>query len=149
MKLSRALFLTIFGCLLLAPPLRAEIEVSSPGQQAIPLALTSLLPLDVPWCLRRLIEHVRPRAFLVSETDLWPNLLLELGKRGVPSYLVNGRLSPSMARSWSRFRPMGRPALDALRLAFVQGVGDRRTIFHLFQSTQALFNYCVLMRLQE
>jgi len=46
MKLLRPLLLTLLGSLLLAAPLRAEIEVSSPGQQAIPLALTSLLPLD-------------------------------------------------------------------------------------------------------
>ncbi len=95
------------------------------GRYGVGFQATSFLPLDVPAALDRLIEHVRPRAFLVSETDLWPNLLLGLREREVPCYLVNGRISTSMARTWRSLRVLGAPALDALRLAFVQGTQDR------------------------
>ena len=30
-------------------------------------------PLDFPWMVRRALDAVRPRAFLLVETELWPN----------------------------------------------------------------------------
>ena len=85
----------------------------------------AFLPLDVPGFHARLLEHLQPSACLISETDLWPNMLLELGARGVPTYLVNGRVSAKLARGWGAARPLlGAAALSALRGAFVQTEAD-------------------------
>ena len=59
------------------------------------------LPYDVPFAVRRFLAHFAPRAGLLVETELWPNLLRMLEQRGVPSVLVNGRLS---TRSYERQR---------------------------------------------
>ena len=49
-----------------------------------------------------------PGAFLALETELWPNLLRELERRGIPRIIVNGRLTE---RSLGRGRAlMGRAA---------------------------------------
>jgi 3-deoxy-D-manno-octulosonic-acid transferase len=60
-------------------------------------------PVDMPWAMRRLIDLVRPGAFVLVETDVWPNLLLGLRRCGVPAILINGRLSPGGGRTWRRF----------------------------------------------
>lgn len=98
----------------------------SAARHEVPFQGVSFMPLDVPWFQGRLIDHLQPLAVLISETDLWPNFLLELGRRGIPTYLVNGRISEKVCRGWSRIRSLvGESALDALRLCFVQGEGDR------------------------
>lgn len=85
----------------------------------------AFLPLDVPGFHARLLDHLQPAACLISETDLWPNMLLELGRRDVPTYLVNGRVSAKLARGWGLARPLlGGAALGALRRAFVQTDAD-------------------------
>ena len=58
-------------------------------------------PFDLPLFVRRTLDLVRPRLFLMVETEIWPNLLRECRKRGVKTAIVNGRLSE---RSYPRYR---------------------------------------------
>jgi 3-deoxy-D-manno-octulosonic-acid transferase len=58
-------------------------------------------PLDLPFIVRRTLSVVKPRLFIMMETELWPNLLRECRKLGVKTILVNGRIS---ARSFPRYR---------------------------------------------
>jgi 3-deoxy-D-manno-octulosonic-acid transferase len=51
--------------------------------------------------VRRTLDLVRPKLFIMMETEIWPNLLYECRRRGVKTAVVNGRLS---ARSFSRYR---------------------------------------------
>lgn len=62
-----------------------------------------LAPLDLPWIVRRTVELIRPHAFLVAETELWPNLLRDVKKTGIPVILFNGRIS---GRSYKFYRPL-------------------------------------------
>ena len=58
-------------------------------------------PFDWSVIVRRTLNLVRPRLFLMMETEIWPNLLRECRRRGVRTAIVNGRIS---ARSYSRYR---------------------------------------------
>jgi 3-deoxy-D-manno-octulosonic-acid transferase len=58
-------------------------------------------PFDLGAFVRRTLDLVRPRLFLMMETEIWPNLLRECRKRGVKTAIVNGRLSQ---RSYPRYR---------------------------------------------
>jgi 3-deoxy-D-manno-octulosonic-acid transferase len=57
-------------------------------------------PLDLPFVVRRTLAVVKPRLFIMMETELWPNLLRECRRSGVKTMLVNGRIS---ARSHPRY----------------------------------------------
>jgi len=59
------------------------------------------LPFDLPGCVRRFFDRVRPQLAVVMETELWPNLFHECGQRAVPLVLASARISP---RSVSRYR---------------------------------------------
>lgn len=61
-------------------------------------------PFDLSFVVRRTLRLVKPRMFLMMETEIWPNLLRECKKQGVATIMVNGRIS---ARSYPRYR-MGR-----------------------------------------
>jgi 3-deoxy-D-manno-octulosonic-acid transferase len=71
----------------------------------------SALPLDLPGPMGRLIDRLRPRAILVIETEIWPNLIRQAAGRGVPVAIVNGRLSP---RTFPRYRAARRLFAAAL-----------------------------------
>ncbi|MBP1605185.1 MAG: waaA [Acidobacteria bacterium] len=58
-------------------------------------------PFDLPFIVRRLIGSVRPRLFLMMETEIWPNLLRACRQQGVKAVMVNGRISQ---RSYPRYR---------------------------------------------
>jgi 3-deoxy-D-manno-octulosonic-acid transferase len=58
-------------------------------------------PFDWAWTVRRTLAIVKPRLFVMMETEIWPNLLRECRARSVKTVVVNGRIS---ARSYPRYR---------------------------------------------
>jgi len=62
-------------------------------------------PFDLPPFVNRTLRLVRPRLFIMMETEIWPNLLRACRQRGVKTMLVNGRIS---SRSYPRYR-LARP----------------------------------------
>ena len=59
------------------------------------------LPFDWTFTVRRTLRRVRPRLFVMVESEIWPNLLRECRTRGVKTVVVNGRISH---RSFPRYR---------------------------------------------
>ena len=58
-------------------------------------------PFDLQFIVRRTLRLVKPRLFVVMETEIWPNLLRACHQAGVKTIVVNGRIS---ARSYPRYR---------------------------------------------
>lgn len=67
-----------------------------------------LLPLDHPLLSRLVVRRLRPAAFFFTETELWPNVLASLARRGVPTLLVSGRFSTRAHRRAARLAPLFR-----------------------------------------
>ena len=51
------------------------------------------VPYDLPGAVARFLDHYRPLLALVMETELWPNLLFACRDRGIPTHILNARLS--------------------------------------------------------
>src|SRR5690606_24011127 len=58
-------------------------------------------PLDLPGAVGRSLGRIQPDAVIVVETEIWPNFLREAGRRRIPVFMVNGRISD---RSFPRYR---------------------------------------------
>ncbi len=105
--------------------------VTETGREAVEQRLAGVAqhcyaPLDFPWVVSRFIERLKPCLYLFVETELWPNLLWQLRRRGVPTALVNGRLSTrSFARQqWAPVRSFYRTMLQTLSLCLMQSDRD-------------------------
>jgi 3-deoxy-D-manno-octulosonic-acid transferase len=77
-----------------------------------PGALHQFAPIDAPSSIRRFLDHWRPDLAIFAESEIWPNTILELDRRSVPLFLVNGRLSERSFRRWSK-APLTAEALFA------------------------------------
>jgi 3-deoxy-D-manno-octulosonic-acid transferase len=62
-------------------------------------------PFDFAFVVRRTLDVVKPRMFVMMETEIWPNLLRACRRRGVKTMMINGRIS---SRSYPRYR-LARP----------------------------------------
>lgn len=58
------------------------------------------LPFDLPFVVKRFLKFVRPKLFIVIETELWPNLISQISRENIPLVIANARLS---ARSAARY----------------------------------------------
>lgn len=73
------------------------------------------LPRDAPRAVSAFLDRVQPRALILAEADLWPNLLAEAEGRGMPVGVVGARMSVASARRWSRFPRTARRWLGSVQ----------------------------------
>ena len=88
-------------------------------------------PFDWTFTVRRTLDIVKPRLFVMVETEIWPNLLRECRLRGIRTMLVNGRIS---YRSFPRYllvKPMFRRVLRDIDRFCVQGEDMARRLVQL------------------
>ncbi len=62
---------------------------------------TFYFPIDLPWCVRRVLDRIAPEIVIIAETEIWPNFLRECRIRGIRVMMINGRISD---RSFNRYR---------------------------------------------
>jgi len=89
------------------PKLRLFLSTTTiAGQQVARRSLSNLdgvfyFPFDWTVTSTRTLNLVKPRLFIMMETEIWPNLLRLCRKRGIKTVLINGRIS---SRSYPRYR---------------------------------------------
>jgi 3-deoxy-D-manno-octulosonic-acid transferase len=90
-----------------------------------------LLPLDLAPLVRRAVRAGAPRALVIVETELWPALLLEAARAGVPALLVNARVSDRTFPRYRRVRRWVAPLLSSFAAIQAQSAEDARRFLEL------------------
>ena len=89
-----------------------------------PGALHQYAPVDGPRAVAAFLDHWRPAAGVLVESELWPNLLLEAESRGVSLALLSARITPKTARGWARLSGAARRLLGTFRLILAQDLAS-------------------------
>jgi 3-deoxy-D-manno-octulosonic-acid transferase len=84
----------------------------------------SYLPYDTGFMAGRFLRHFAPRACILMETEVWPNLIARCRARQVPVMLVNARLSERSLRRGQRMGRLMREAARGITLAAAQTEAD-------------------------
>jgi 3-deoxy-D-manno-octulosonic-acid transferase len=110
---------------------------TSSGQQyaekVLGAAVDLLLPfpLDLYWSVRRFLKFLAPDLFVLVETDLWPNFLTAIGRRGIPAILVNGRISAESLARYRRFRRFFSRLFEVFEILLLQSGDDLEALVAL------------------
>ncbi len=94
-------------------------SIAPPGR-----LLHRFIPLDVPGWVARFLDHWRPDAGALVESELWPNLLVAARRRHIPLLLANGRMSARSHRSWRRWPGLARLLLEGFSEVQAQSQQD-------------------------
>ncbi|MBT5861178.1 MAG: 3-deoxy-D-manno-octulosonic acid transferase, partial [Alphaproteobacteria bacterium] len=99
------------------------------AEQLPPGAIHQYVPVDLPRPVARFLDHWRPDLGIWVESELWPNALTGLHRRGIPALMVNGRMSAKSHGRWQKLRSMAKSVVApfALVLGQSQVDGDRFT----------------------
>ncbi len=120
-----------------AAPLIQALQQAHPGLRVLVTGMTptgaervrTLLGASVehrylPWDHHRwqgrLLDAAKPRLLLIMETELWPCLIAEAGRRAIPVVLANARLSPRSAAGYARLPALVQPMLQGLQGVLAQ-----------------------------
>jgi len=88
-------------------------------------------PLDLLPVVRKFIATLRPDLFILVETDFWPNTLNQLRLSGIPTVLVNGRISASSLARYHRFAFLFRPMMQSFSCLCMQTENGRKDMVAL------------------
>jgi 3-deoxy-D-manno-octulosonic-acid transferase len=118
------------------PGLRLFLSTTTRAGQQLARRLSDVdgvfyFPFDWRFTTRRTMAIVKPRLFVMMETEIWPNMLHECRARGVKTILVNGRISYRSFPRYRLVRPFFRRVLADVDAFCVQGEETRRRLIGL------------------
>ena len=111
---------------------RAEFLVTTSTPTGSDILLSKLgnkvkhqyVPIDIPICINLFINTWKPRALILLETEIWPNIIHCCKKQGIITALVNARLSEKSKSKYLRFSSLIQPAINSLDLILAQYKSD-------------------------
>lgn len=80
--------------------------LSVASRQLPPEVFCFLAPLDITFAVRRFLVAVEPDAYVCLETELWPVMFTELHRMGIPSVILNGRMTKRSSRRYTMIRDL-------------------------------------------
>jgi 3-deoxy-D-manno-octulosonic-acid transferase len=84
------------------------------------------VPYDYPAAVTRFLKRVRPRALIIMETELWPNIVARTHATGAPIIVANARLSQRSARGYKKVGWLSRRLFSQLDWIAAQADSDAR-----------------------
>ena len=82
-------------------------------------------PLDFPNFVKSALKTVRPRAVVLTESEIWPNFIIMAKRMGVPLFLVNARVSDRSAPRYRLGRFFFADVLNSFARIFAQSDIDK------------------------
>ncbi len=83
-------------------------------------ALHQYLPLDSGPYVRRFLDHWRPTVAVLTEQEIWPNLIIEAHARGIRLALINARMSERSLARWQAKPEVARALFGKLDAVLAQ-----------------------------
>lgn len=104
-----------------------EFVISSTSRTGLELARKKFAgktvfyaPLDLSWAVGQAFSRLQPDFLILVELEIWPNLLLQAKRRGIPVFVMNGRLGEKSFRNYRRVRPIFARLMRTLALVTAQ-----------------------------
>lgn len=77
-------------------------------------------PLDTPSAVAQFLTNWQPFHAYFVESEIWPNMVLETERRGIPIALINARMSRVSFRRWRTLSGASRPIFSRIDKVFAQ-----------------------------
>ncbi|HEV2645953.1 MAG TPA: 3-deoxy-D-manno-octulosonic acid transferase [Acidobacteriaceae bacterium] len=88
-------------------------------------------PLDFAWAVRAYLRVLKPELVVLMESEIWPRMLVECGRRGVPVAVVNARVSDRSYARGVKVRAVWGWVLRRVSLFLAQSEEDARRLVEM------------------
>lgn len=82
------------------------------------------LPLDLPFLMNRMLKQIKPSKVLITEVELWPNLIHSCWQKKIQIAVINARMTDKSMRSYQKLKVLFQPMLRKLTAVCAQGERD-------------------------
>ena len=85
---------------------------------------TFYFPIDLAAIADKVLDTVQPSLFITIDTEIWPNVLHQAKKRGIPVVMVNGRISAQSFQYYRWLQPLMGPVFQNYALLLMKSQED-------------------------
>lgn len=82
-------------------------------------------PLDFPSSVKRALKAIQPSIFIITEAEIWPNMIRACYAATIPTYLVNARISDESLPGYRLLRFWFKPILNMFTKIYAQSSADK------------------------
>ena len=90
-----------------------------------------IIPIDISWICAGFIQQRNIKLCLLMETELWPELLYQTARRGIPIIQLNARLSRKTLKSPRLIHSLLRRTMRYISLYLTRNDNDRENLIQL------------------
>lgn len=83
-------------------------------------------PFDIPHCVNKFLDNIKPSVVLIAETELWPTFAYCCKNRNIPVAVINGRISDSTYKSYKIVKPFFKEVFKNYTAVYAQSYEDRK-----------------------
>jgi len=91
----------------------------------------AIIPVDFTWTCKRFLHQHQVKLCLLMETELWPELLYQTARRGIPIVQINARLSQKSLQAPAFVRSLLRRSMSYISLHLTRNDSDRSRLIQL------------------
>ncbi len=88
-------------------------------------------PFDFYFALNNWFSVIKPDLVLITETEIWPEILLQCKQRKIPAFLINARLTDKSTRNYKFIYPIIKNALNCFTAIYAQSENNKKRFMAL------------------
>ncbi|MDW7972063.1 MAG: 3-deoxy-D-manno-octulosonic acid transferase [Thermodesulfovibrio sp.] len=96
------------------------------------------MPFDIPFAINKFLRNFSPVAIIITETELWPNLI-RIGSQNTSVILVNGRISDRSYKGYCKVKFFIKSLLRKMSLICVQEYQYREKLINLGAEDEKIY----------
>ena len=73
-------------------------------------------PLDVDFLIKKFVEMWRPNIVFFVDSEIWPNLIMNLHKNSIPFSVINARITKKTFKRWFLFKKTAKEIFSKFKL---------------------------------
>ena len=77
-------------------------------------------PLDIAPIINKTLKTINPKFIVLTEKEIWPNLVRSATKKNIPIFLINGTISEKSYKSYKKLSFIFKPIFASLTKAYMQ-----------------------------
>lgn len=93
--------------------------------------IVTYFPYDFAFSVNSFLNKVQPDVILIAETEIWPDFVYFANKKNIPTYIVNGRISPHSYSGYKKFSFFFKHVLNLYTGILMQTDGDAKRIIDI------------------
>ena len=98
-------------------------------------------PFDYQIHIHRALKGIKPKAVVIVETEIWPNLYAQCHRQKIPLLIINGRLSDKTSKASNWIRNLYSHSLKNVPHIFTRSDEDRERFIQLGANNRRKYSF--------